>query len=191
MSEDSSAATPRGPAGRRGRQRSLDARAAKAESGKWHLLGEEACLNASQASFVRSAHAVADDKRNREWCRYCRERLRQLQLQAEIDRLEAALQQYRAVEDLPGQLSIPELVQLAIDSTSLFELSQEARMEREAARRLLRKLNLLELVDEQAADASFRASIESAAGANHEISVIDEPPTGSGWGQREVTPDGE
>ena len=63
------------------------ARAAQAASGKWHLVGEHGCLNAGQASFDDAASAIAADRRNREWCRYCEEHLRVLQLRAELDRL--------------------------------------------------------------------------------------------------------
>ena len=63
------------------------ARAAQAASGKWHLIGEHGCLNAGQASFDEAASAVVADQRNREWCRYCEERLRILELRAELARV--------------------------------------------------------------------------------------------------------
>lgn len=161
----------------------IDARAAQARSGKWHLVGGEGCLNASQATFTRRASAVAEDKRNREWCSYCRERLRQLELQAEVERLESELRTQRAVDDLPEHLSLPEFVDCVAEAETLVDLAAEARMPRKQAKSVAGQLHLRQFVDDREHRKYRPSQTGTADGANHGVSSEMPAQPNTGWGQ--------
>lgn len=69
-----------------------EVQAAKSLAGKWHILGPRGCL-AVAADRVKAdrVERIAADQRNRDWCDYCAQELRIIQLEREVERLEAGL----------------------------------------------------------------------------------------------------
>lgn len=64
-------------------------RCGRANSGKWHLVGEHACPNGQINANINATRPVtALSRGTREWCYYCEMQLEIYRLQAEVDRLE-------------------------------------------------------------------------------------------------------
>lgn len=157
------------------------ARAGQAKSGKWHLVGEHGCLNAGQAAFSSRARAVSSDKRNREWCSYCLERLRMLELREEVRRLRAERRASDRLSKLPDHLTLRELIQIAAEADTIVDVQQSARLQREEARRFLSAFGLRQLVDD---GPTGEPTPSIPDGANHSVAASISAPRGSGWGQR-------
>lgn len=67
-------------------------KAGRANSGKWHLCGEFGCLSSNINANINAVKPVTElSKGRRDWCYYCEMQLTVYRLQAEIDRLKAAL----------------------------------------------------------------------------------------------------
>jgi len=159
------------------------ARAAKAGSGKWHLVGKHGCLNAGQASFTRTIQSVTSDKRNREWCRYCAERLRILELRAELARVRRERDALKADRDIASHVSLADLIAVARDSETLLEAQRELRMDRNDLKMVLNRVGLLSLFSSRSADG--KQNIPSVPDApNHGVGGGASAAPHSGWGQR-------
>jgi len=64
--------------------------AGRANSGKWHLTGRHGCPNSTINANINSTRSVTRLSRGtRDWCYYCEMLLEIYRLQAQIDRLEA------------------------------------------------------------------------------------------------------